>query len=277
VPGNLSATSFQPRKVTLKWHNTVIPEEEIVAVIIYRSIDEKGVELEKIGEVDAAQTEFVDEKQALQDKTTYYYRIAAKNSGGAISRQSVVVAATTKFPPATPANVTGTSGGVKMTELSWDKNSETDINEYQVFIKTPTDAHFKQIAALAENHYQNNELKDGSVYIFKIKAVDKDGLASDVSLPAVIKTKPLPAKVAEFSVIDPDNRIVAWKPNLEKDIRNYNIYKKGFLGIKQKIDSVQGTRWQAKEAKGAIELFVTAFDDSGLESEPSETIEFKER
>ncbi|HIJ96214.1 MAG TPA: hypothetical protein HPP94_10870 [Desulfuromonadales bacterium] len=277
TPAHLSAASSQPRKVTLKWQNAVTPDDEIAAVIIYRTIDEKGVVLEKIGEVEASQTEFVDEKPALQDKTTYYYRIASRNSGGAMSRQTTVVSATTKSPPASPTNFTGTSGGVKRAVLSWDKNSESDIREYHIFSKNPTDALFKQIATVVENQYQNTELQDGTEYIFKIRAIDKDGLMSDFSLPAVIKTKAVPAKVTGFNAVDLVNRVVSWTPNQEKDVRNYNVYKKGFLGIQQKIASVQGTQWQVNETKGAIALFVTAFDDSGLESEPSDVVEFKER
>jgi hypothetical protein len=93
----------------------------------------------------------------------------------------------------------------------------------------------------------------------------------------VVKTKPLPAKVAGFNAVDTVNRMVAWKPNQEKDVRSYNIYKKGFLGAQQKLATVQGTQWKVDETKGSLELYVTALDDSGLESEPSDTVVFKER
>ena len=90
----------------------------------------------------------------------------------------------------------------------------------------------------------------------------------------MIKTKPLPAKVADFIAVDTVNRMVAWKPNQEKDVHNYNIYKKSFLGA-QKVSTVQGTQWKSDEPKGNLELYVTALDDSGLESEPSDTVVFK--
>ncbi|MEI6704192.1 MAG: fibronectin type III domain-containing protein, partial [Deltaproteobacteria bacterium] len=161
--------------------------------------------------------------------------------------------------------------------LTWDKNREADIKEYQLFLKRPEDTDFRQVKALSENRYQDPDLKDGTDYTFKIRAVDKDGLVSGFSNTVVVKTKPLPAKVAGVNAVDTVNRTLAWQPNPEKDVRNYNIYKKGFLGVQQKVATVQGTQWKVDETKGNIELYVTAIDDSGLESEPSDTVIFKER
>lgn len=277
LPASIVAVSFQPRMVTLRWKLAGTPEDEIRSVMIYRMPDEKGATLEKLGEVSADQSEFVDNRPALQDKTTYYYRLVVRNSGGATSQQSVVVSATTKSPPEAPANLTGTSGAVRKSELSWNRNRESDIHEYQVFVKGPEDAGFRQIRELSENRYRDSDLKDGSTYTYKVRAIDRDGLISAFSSPAVIKTKPVPAKVAGFSAVDVANRVVAWRPSPEKDVHSYNIYKKGFLGTAQKAATVQATRWQVDEPKGSVELYVTALDDSGLESEPSDTVVFKER
>lgn len=277
VPVNINAIGAQPRMVTLRWKLAGTPEDEIQSVIIYRMMDEKGVTLEKIGEVPASQNQFVDDQPPLHDRTTYYYRLAVRNSGGAISQQTVVVSATTKAPPESPANLAGTSGEVKNTYLTWNRNPEADIREYQVFLKGPDDADFKLVKTLSENRHREYDLKDGSAYTCKIKAIDKHGLVSKFSDQIVITTKPLPARVTGLNAVDTVSRVIAWKPNQEKDVHNYNIYKKGFLGLQQKAATVQGTRWQVDEAKGNVELYVTAIDDSGLESEPSDPVVFKER
>lgn len=277
APFNLIATSGQPRMVTLKWQLAGIGEDEIKSVAIYRMMDEKGVTLEKLAEVSSSQNEFVDNKLALQDKTTYYYRLAVQNSGGAFSQQTQVVSATTKHSPAIPANFKGSSGGVKSTSLSWDKNREKDIKEYQIFRKQPGDIEYKQIKVILENRYQDVELQDGTEYSYKIKVADSDGLVSAYSDPVLVRTKLLPAKVVGFKAVDAVNRVIAWQLNREKDVSNYNIYKKGFLGVQQKVATVQGNSWQVDEAKGNVELYVTAVDESGLESEPSDAVVFKER
>jgi fibronectin type 3 domain-containing protein/TolB-like protein len=277
APVNLTAVGAQPRMVTLKWQLAGTPQDEIKSVIIYRMMDEKGIALEKLAEVSASQNEFVDDKPALQDRTTYYYRLVARNSGGAMSQQTAVASATTKPPPAAPANLAGTSGEIKKTDLSWDRNRETDIKEYQVFVKRPTDADFRQIQGLFDNRYRDSDLKDGADYVYKIRVIDKDGLVSDFSGQVVVKTKPLPAKVTGFKAVDAASRKVAWNQNQEKDVRNYNVYKKGFLGAQQKLATVQSTQWQLDDTKGNVELYVTAIDESGLESEPSDMVVFRER
>ncbi|HEY4744415.1 MAG TPA: hypothetical protein VIH45_07130, partial [Desulfuromonadaceae bacterium] len=85
------------------------------------------------------------------------------------------------------------------------------------------------------------------------------------------RTKPLPARVAGVVAAD---RVVSWQPNPEKDVRGYAIYKKGFLGVAQKLADVKETRWR-NDDRGKVELYITAVDGSGLESEPSETVTFE--
>ncbi len=274
-PLNLTATSGQPRMVTLRWQLAGTTADDIKSVLIYKMMDEKDVNLEKIGEVPADQTSFVDNKRLLEDKTRYYYRLCAKNSGGAVSMQTDTVSALTKAPPKAPENVSAISGEVKRTVLRWDKNPETDIEEYHVFMKRPGDSDFKLLKKLTGNSLIDSDLKDGAEYSYKIRAVDKDGLVSGFSNSVVIRTKHLPAMVSGFSVVDPVKRTVAWQPNKEKDVHNYNIYKKGFMDGRQKLATVQDTRWQVSEQQDGLEIFVTAIDDSGLESEPSEGIVFK--
>ena len=275
TPLNLTATSGQPRMITLRWQVAGADADEIKSVLIYRMMDEKDVNLEKIGEIPADQTVFVDNKRPLEDKTSYFYRLSAKNSGGAVSKQTVTVSAVTKAPPKAPENVSATSGEVKRTVLRWDNNLETDIEEYHVFTKRPGDSDFKLLKKLTTNSLIESDLKDGTEYSYKIRAVDKDGLVSALSNSVVIRTKHLPAMVTGLSVTDPIKRAVVWQPNKEKDVHNYNIYKKGFMDGRQKLATVQDTKWQAVEQQDGLELFVTAIDDSGLESEPSDVIIFK--
>ena len=94
-----------------------------------------------------------------------------------------------------------------------------------------------------------------------------------MSSPVAAKTKPLPQKPSGLKIADQDGKKrISWDANPEKDIKKYNVYKKGFLGISQKVGSVQDNYWETGELRGKTELFVTAQDETGLESEASETI-----
>ncbi len=275
TPLNLTAISGQPRMVTLKWQVAGTAADDIKSVIIYKMLDEKDVNLEKIGEVPADQTVFVDNKHPLEDKTRYYYRLCAKNSGGAVSMQTATVSAVTKATPKAPENVSASSGEVKKTVVKWDKNLEADIEEYHVFMKRAGDTDFKLLRKLSGNSLVESDLKDGAEYSYKIRAVDKDGLISGFSNSVTVRTKPLPAAVTGLSVLDPAKRAFTWQSNKEKDVHNYNVYKKGFMDGRQKLATVQDTKWQTGEHQDSLEIFVTAIDDSGLESEPSGVIVFK--
>jgi len=276
-PVKVRATGGQPRRITLSWDSAGTPEDEIKGFVIYRGMDEKLSEPLKIAEVPAGQNEYQDGKPPLSDGTTYYYRIVSINSGGAVSRGSSPVSATTKSPPEPPAGFRGSSGEVKKTVLSWEKNREPDIREYQVYVKRPDSSEFRLLDSVSGNGFTDSGLKDGAGYFYKIRAIDSDGLISDFSGEVGIRTKPLPAKVTGISVIDASLRIITWKPNQEKDVKKYNLFRKNFLGIGQKIAETAEPGWQAADTKGTLELYVTAVDDAGLESEPSETVVFKEQ
>jgi fibronectin type 3 domain-containing protein len=170
APLEVTAAGGMPRMVTLRWNVAGTAADEIKSVIIYRMLEEKDVNLEKISEVPAGQTVYNDDKQPLKDNTAYYYRLCARNSGGAVSMQTVTVSALTKAPPKVPGNVSATSGEVKRTVLAWDRNRETDIEEYQVFVKLPGETDFKQLRKLTGNSSIESDLKDGTGYSYKIRA-----------------------------------------------------------------------------------------------------------
>jgi fibronectin type 3 domain-containing protein len=238
-------------------------------------MDEKSGTMEKVDEVSSGRNEFVDETPPLLDKTVYYYRVCSQNSGGAVSPQSEGASAVTKAPPLPPAGLVAASGEVKKITLRWDKNPETDIKQYLLLRKRSDEAEFREIKELSEIVYEDGGLPDGSEFAYKIRAVDRDGLISPFSPVVTARTKPLPAKVAGFKAADVANRVVTWQPSQEKDVSSYTIYKKGFLGSSQKLATVKETSWKLDEAKGKVEVYVTAVDGSGLESEPSETVAFE--
>lgn len=274
-PRDLTATSGEPRRVKLHWQLAGTAEDEIKRVIIYRTMDEKSGTMEKLDEVSGGRSEFVDETPPLLDKTAYYYRVCSQNSGGAVSPQSAGASAITKAPPISPAGLSAASGEVKKITLRWNKNPETDIKQYLLLRKRSDEAEFREIKELAETLYEDAGLPDGGEFAYKIRAVDRDGLISPFSDVVTARTKPLPARVAGFKAADMASRVVAWQPSQEKGVSSYNIYKKGFLGSSQRLATVKETRWKLEEAKGKVEVYVTAVDDSGLESEPSETVAFE--
>lgn len=274
APQGFTAKSHEPRRVSMRWEPVQNPDDEIGGYRIYRATEEKGEYREIAYLPDASAASFVED--GLKDNTYSYYKIASYNSADVRSDMSQPASAVTKHTPAVPRGLEATSGEVKQVSLTWEPNPEKDMREYVIFRAMPGDGTLNRIASvMKETTYTDTDLQDGITYAYAIQAVDEDGLFSDQSKPVTAETKPLPKKPAGLKVVDSgDKKVLQWDSNPEKDVRQYNLYKKGFLNTSQKIATIQAVSWTIPDdMKGKLRLFVTALDDAGLESEASDGIE----
>jgi len=268
TPLRLTAGQGEPRRVSLSWETNVVPDDELKGFYLYRS--EAGQEkLVRIAELSADKRSYRDDEEPLKDAGTYSYVIAAFNSGGAISPLSARVNAVTKSVPATPQGVTAASGEPRRITLRWQKNTERDISEYAVF-RQHGDGDFKQLKRTSDVSLVDAELKDGASYQYRVQALDRDGLVSGLSAAAKAVTKALPPAVEGLHLKDKTIRLISWKKSAQADVKRYHIYKKSFLGG-QRLTSVEGTEWRISDP-GKLELYLTAEDNDGLESEPSSVL-----
>lgn len=275
VPQGFTAKDREPRKVSLKWDAIKSPDDEISGYIILRSTDE-SMGYKKITEIhNPEENSFIDKDPPLKDNTTYYYKIASYNSVGVSSYLSSPISSTTKALPGVPQGLSAKSGEVKQITLAWMPNLEKDIKTYNIYRAVSEEKDFKHIASVkGKTDYIDSGLKDGTKYIYMIEAVDEDALISERSPSVTAMTKPLPVKPTGLRISDEGGKkILQWDANPEKDVKQYNIYKKGFLGIfPKKLAVVQSNSWIIDEIKGKLEIFVTALDETGLESEGSDLI-----
>lgn len=276
TPIGLTAKSNEPRKATLKWNLIQSPDDEIKKYIIYRATEEKG-EYKKITDIDSSTSSYVDDNPPLKDFTVYFYKISSANSVDVMSIFSDPVSATTKPVPQTPKGVKAKSGEVKQATLSWEPNTEKDIQEYIIYRKTSDEKEFDKLKTVkGVTTYVDAGLKDGCEYTYAVQAIDNDSLVSLLSPHITAATKPRPKKPVGIKITGQNGKkTLLWEPNPEKDVKQYNVYKKGFLDTSQKITTIQATSWVIDETKGKLELFVTALDETGLESEDSAVIVFE--
>ncbi len=265
VPIKLTAGQGEPRRVTLSWETTATADDELKGFYLYRG--EPGQEkLVKIAELSADKRNYRDDSEPLKDAASYSYVIAAFNAGGAVSPLSARANATTKAVPAMPQGVQASSGEPRRVTLRWQRNPEKDIAEYIVF-RLRESGDFKELRRTAETMLVDAELKDGTAYQYRLQAVDRDGLLGPFCQSVTGTTKPLPKVVEGLAVKDRATRLIAWQKSAQADVKRYHVYKKGFLGG-QKLATVDATEWRVVEP-GKLELYVTAEDADGLESEPS--------
>jgi len=273
IPQGLTTKEREPRKVSIRWNPVISPEDEIGGYYLYRSNEEKG-EYQKIAHLKNPKAEsHNDQDPPLKDNTTYYYKISSYNSAGATSDFSAPASATTKNIPALPQGLKAQSGEVKKITLSWEANPEKDIREYVIFRAVPGSNKWEKIAAVKnKTSFTDLNLECSFTYSYALKVIDEDKLESEQSSPASGTTKPLPQKPTGLKIVEQNGqKILQWDMNPEKDIKEYIIYKKGFLGLSQKVGTAPSNSWiiDEKNLKKGQTVYITAFDEAGLESEGS--------
>lgn len=265
APTRVVSADGEPRRCTIKWKSAALADDEISGYSVYRGEPGDG-KMKMIAEVPADRTTYRDDSSPLKDAATYRYQIVAHNAGGAESQPSQVASCTTKPLPRAPSGVKAASGEPRKVTLSWRKNSEADIVEYVVYRKRD-DGDFRKLSQVSGLVFADSELKDGASYSYRVQAVDSDGLEGLFSETFSATTKLLPKPVNGLVLKDRATRLIGWQNSAEPDVKRYHVNKKGFFGG-QRIATVDGNEWRVNEP-GKLELYLTAEDSDGLESEPS--------
>lgn len=276
----VNATSGLARKVLVKWDSH--PDTDVKGYYVFSGAKpESMVQIGKIS--NREQNTFEDkgkESDGLKDSTTYFYKIAAYYSYSIFTNIqgnfSNIVSATTKAVPLITTGLKAENNQVKQVTISWNRNQEKDIKEYVVFRSKGATGDFSRIAVVKseQNSYVDIKLDDGTIYRYRLKAIDADGLESPFSDIVSGSTKPIPSPPKGLTAVGGKGKItLTWSANPEKDIVNYNIYRKTWIG-KEKIGNTSETTYEDQNLKPnrTNEYFIAAVDKDGLESERSETV-----
>jgi parallel beta-helix repeat protein len=164
---------------------------------------------------------------------TFYYRVKTYNDKQ-VGQWSNTVDITVDYPPAPPSKLVAKNPTFDEITLSWEPNTEPDINGYNIFINDtesgPT-GNFHPIHTVlgSDTTYKVGGLKDALLYHFKIKAFDKSMSNSSYSNVASTSTFDLtpPKAPSGLNVIDssPTTLTLTWNPNPEPNIIGYLIYR----------------------------------------------------
>ena len=289
TPAGLTASDNEPRRVTLSWNGVGAPEDEIRGYYLYRSTEKDG-EYVKIAEIPYKKNSYLDEKMAaekgsaskfgsligdgtrpLSDGATYYYRVSCFNAAGSESLPSETVSATTRAALPSPRNLKASSGLPGKVTLTWD--SAPEFKEYEVYRGPVGQNQVQRLKIVKEPFYLDSAVVDGGSYIYAVKGIDALKIESAISTSVTGATKPKPAVPGKVVVTEQDGKkVVLWDANPEKDVLRYVVYKKNFVGIFQKLQTVYGTYFHLDGLKGKVELKIAAQDQDGLESEKSEVL-----
>ena len=199
VPRALSVERIGDGEVWLNWQ--AAEGEDEVLYVVYRSVgDDAAVAIDS-----TFQTRYKD--QGLRYELEYTYRVTAVNGGGesepsnAVSGQPL-----NSLTPQVPTAVRAVAhhlevlGQLDIT-LDWSENSETDLVGYRVYRSTeagftPSVEHL--LKQVSRPGFIDEEIEVGTVYYYRITAIDGGGKesnaseeVSDVALPSPVLLVPV--------------------------------------------------------------------------------------
>ncbi len=276
APANFKAESGLPKKVMLTWDKH--SNDDVFGYLIYRG--DSPAKLEQIAKINnRSRTKYKNSGvfSKLKSGTPYYYAIAAYNKLNIEGPRTKIIIATTKHVPKQITGLKGSNKEVKRTQLSWDPSPEKDIREYIIERKEEDSESFHGEGSSSATSFLDEGLDDGKKYTYRVKAIDQNSLKGEYSKPVTIATKPLPTTPQNIRGMPLSSEIaLAWKRSPEKDVREYNIYRKKFIG-KEKIGTTSELTFTAENLKPDHDytFFVTSVDADGLESKHSDGIKVK--
>lgn len=283
APESVAGRSGLPRMVEVFWSPS--PDEKVVAYEIQRAEADADAFV-MAGRVEGRDQAFFTDRAGgrasepagrLKDSTTYRYRVRAINTAGAMSEWSEEAVAETKPAPTAPSGLKTTDDRPKVVELSWNANPEEDITHYVLEARAADSGRWREIGRAREPSFRHSGLDDGESFFYRIKAVDKDTLESAWcdEVPGRSRPRPPPPTNVTADCTEKGAHIEWSAPEIA--IREYRVYRKGFLFSAEKIATVETSVADIEPAtmgKG-INVFVTAVDEEGLESAPSAIIELR--
>jgi fibronectin type 3 domain-containing protein len=186
---------------------------------------------------------------------TYYYRVFAVDDGTNESDPSNTDSATARdLPPAAPTGVAADPGvGEGEIDVSWNASTEPDFDHYR--LERDTDPGFPSPSGFVtgSTSFADSGLMPGTVYHYRVFAVDDGGNESDPSASAWAEATDLtpgaPTGLVAVTGTDEGDIDVTWDANPEPDIDYYILER------------------DADPAFPSPDSFVTSntyYDDSGL-------------
>ena len=264
------------RKIDLKWQ----PLKNIKGYCLYRKSATE--DWKKVAKISGAEKSGYCDKKALKDGQIYSYYLTTYDEEGE-TRPSNRITAKTKDLPPVPAALKTQSNLVKSVNISWAPIQDSEIGGYAIYRSTDG-THFERIAK-AKGHRKNvyldkgkvlAPLADGQKYYYAIAGFNLFGAEGARTPIATARTKPRPGKSEGFTATAQEDHIfVKWKPNPEKDVKSYTLYRKKSSGGWSKLTrlDISQLSYRDKNIKpdATYRYKIVVEDQDGLKSDPVES------
>jgi len=168
TPTGLSTFAASTTSITISWSSVT----GATSYYIYRSTDPSG----PFTQVGTSTTNSWT-NTSISTNTTYYYKVAAYNSGGESPQSSASSGQNNGSAPQTaPANLTTTASTYNSISLSWDPVSSGTITGYYIYRSSSSSGVFIYVGTTTATTYTNSSgLSTGTIYFYKVAAYNSSG------------------------------------------------------------------------------------------------------
>lgn len=276
VVADIKAISSE-NTIGLEW-TPLNKEPEIAGYLIYRTQGEEK-NFKEVGEIKSRYaSHFVDED--LKINTSYTYKIITFTKENIRSNASNPVRVKTA-PFLSRVSFFKAIGKIPHSiKLIWRPHTNKSVAYYEIFRRTNSNSNFKKIATVKNRlsaEYIDINLEDAKQYIYKIKAVNYDGVVGFYSQEQSAFTKKLPIPVTSIQAtrLLPKKVKVSWDGDTNQDTHHYRLYESskpdsGFKLIKR--TKAKNSAILYKEDGLTRYYKVSVVDKDGLESTYSQVV-----
>ena len=296
-PLGLAAESRQVRCVPLAWN--MHPEDDVVRYDIYRADGADAPFAFLASRKGRENTSFLDggaNPGTLEDDHAYIYRLRAVNAVAAESGDSKPAPAMTRPRPPRVEGLDAVTGLPRCVELSWNASPDERVVGYEVERSEAGGAFIgiARVDGLESTRYRDQgdeasrflrarlktPLKDGTAYVYRVRALNTAQAASDWCAPVSATTKVVPKTPAGLTASEGKPRVIriAWSANKENDISEYVVEAapaadRGFAEVARLAADAPRVFSQENLPANLVRFYrVKAVDADGLESPWSDPV-----
>ncbi|MGD0359239.1 MAG: fibronectin type III domain-containing protein [Bryobacteraceae bacterium] len=268
APANVAGTADSASKIGLSWSAAASGGLPIQNYHVYRGTTSSNLSQLAVLPL----TSYTD--RTVTAGTTYYYAVAAADTGGDLSVMSATVPTATPALPSAPSNVAATPASTSKVGVTWSASVSggLPIQNYHVYRGT-TSANLNQVAVTQQNSYTDRTVTAGTRYYYAVEAADTAADLSPMSatVPATTPTAPsaptnLAATPASASKIE-----LTWATSASGGlpIQNYHVYRGTTSSNLSQVAVVQQTSyWDRTVTAGATYYYAVAAADTAADLSP---------
>jgi len=268
-----NGTIADMKTIAFEWGS--IKDPRVNGIVVYREhfTPEKGSSFQQHDVIgNRFQTHYLDQK--VEPETAYKYKFATF-SEHAIGVANSVISVKTLPLLSSVSWIHSITGMPRTAKIIWRPHSSQLVNRYIIERKTLDDKEWDRVATLKGRlnvEYIDQDLKDNSVYLYRVRVLTFDGIESKPSDVVKVITKSLPRPVVNIKTTNnlPQRIRIQWDPSTQADINLYHVYKSMHSnGGYNLIAKLRDTSYVDTIVEDGANYYyrVSAVDKDGLESE----------